>query len=303
MKIAVVSRSAGFHAKNIIANVLPDATYIPWHQQHLLKDYDVIYCLGLYIASMQSLQEYWNLLLMPQPLIIHWAGSDISLCKSYEKDFGDLSKMRDELNNGDTIHLAQTNMLADEVVKWGINSVDVCTLPSRLDLEPCALDIVQGGGNDTKVSLYIPPGRTDFFKLPLIMEVAEKLPDINFIICAFSSPIRQKLLSDNMADWGKLGDKGMRYLMESCNIHLRLVEHDGFSLSVIENKLMGRRVITNQDYPHTEKVGLDVDEIVAKIKELADIKEPDYEGAKFYKENYGKARYIKYIEELLDEEK
>ncbi len=300
MKIAVVSRSAGFHAKNIIANVLPNATYVEWHKQHLLKDYDVIYCLGLYVASMQSCQEYWDLLLMPQPLIIHWAGSDISLCKFYEKDFGSLAEMRDELNGDNVIHLAQTEQLADEVINWGINNVDVCTLPSRLDLEPCDLDIVAGGENDTKVSLYIPPGRTDFFKLPIIMEVAAKLPDIDFIICSFSSPKRQQLITDNVVDWGKLGDKAMRYLMESCNIHLRLVEHDGFSLSVIENKLMGRRVITNQDYPHTEKVSLDVDEIVAKIKELAEIKEPDYEGAKFYEENYGKARYIQYIKELLD---
>ena len=300
MKIAVVSRSAGFHAKNIIANVLPDAEYVGWHKQHLLKDYDVIYSLGWYVASMQSCQEYRNLLEMGKPLIVHWAGSDISLCKFYERDFGNLEGMRSDLSL-DVIQLAQTQFLADEVMEWGIDKVDVCTLPSRLDISPVPLDIKAGGENDTKVSLYIPPGRTGFFKLDTVMEVAEKLPDITFIICSFSSPKRKKLLTDNMVDWGKLGDKGMRYIMESCNIHLRLVEHDGFSLSVIENKLMGRRVITNMDYPHTEKVSLDVDEIVAKIKELAEIEEPDYEGAKFYEENYGKERYVKFIEELLNE--
>jgi hypothetical protein len=270
MKIAVVSRSAGFHAKNIIANVLPDAEYIDWHKQELLKNYDVIYCLGWYLASMQAKHEYMNLLNMGKTLIIHWAGSDVSLCKQFEKEYGS-------------------------------DRIKVCTLPSRLDISPVPLDAMMNGEIDTKVSLYIPPGRADFFKMPLIMKVAEKLPEIGFIVCSFSSPRRSQIIRDNVVDWGKLGDKGIQYIMESCNIHLRLVEHDGFSLSVIENCLMGRRVITNMDYPHTHKVSLGVDEIVAKIKELAELKEPDLEAARFYEKNYGKQRYVDYIKELLNE--
>lgn len=308
MKIAVVSRSAGFHARYNIAAVLNKSEehtvdFINWFTPEKLKDYDWIYLLGWYAGSIDSKQEHEKIIKFDKPTIVHWAGSDVVVTGEYFKEIGD-KKCLDVVFGSDNIaHLSQGEKLSKEVEKLWFSSSEfvaddppcypiVCPIASRLDIpEVLPMPINFNKEVTPAVSLYIPPGRPEFFHFDLCKEVADAMSEIPFIICAFQSDVGESPITENMTDWGKIGDKGMIELMSICNIHLRLVEHDGFSLSVIENMLAGRRVITNWDYPFGQKVPLEKDAIVEKINKFAYVPLQDHRAADYYRQYYGQDQY------------
>jgi len=303
MKIGVISRSAGFHASANVCGSIPGAEYVHWHNWRKLVNYDAIYIVGWYVGSPQARQEHEAIVALGKPTIIHWAGSDVLILNQYVHDIGDQDAL-DILNSAKNVRMfAQTDKLKKEVfdliVYFG-NDITVCPISTRLDIDVMPIEKKFNGEVDPKVSLYIPPGRRDFFHFNTIHEVTTKMEDVIFIATSFSSNVGDRQLTENFVDWGKLGDKGMMQLMSICNIHLRLVEHDGFSLSVIENCLAGRYVITNQDYPHTMKVEPTVDAVVEAINKVKEIKEPNRDAAEFYKANYGKEQYAQKVMEAFD---
>jgi hypothetical protein len=302
MKLAITSFSAGFHAKNNVLPIFEDVGgyYVPWHQTAKLDGADAIYCIGWYVSSLQSLQQHMALLAKGVPVIVHWAGSDVLTCREYGKDY-DLTTMWEALNQDHVIHTAGRPALVKEVQELGIRNVQRCHLASRKIYEPLPLPIKSGGVIDPLVTVYMPPARLEFFKYQLIEDVAKKLPDIPFILCSFSSPTEQARILPNLTDWGKVSDPYYDHMVAASNIHLRMVEHDGCSLSVIEYCMAGRRVICNQEYPELPTVPADVDQIVDCIEDYAYIKLPDTRVAEYYRREFGPEKQKEIILTLLKE--
>lgn len=302
MKLAVVSFSAGFHAKNNVTPLFEDvgAYYAPWHQTQELEGADAIYCIGWYVSSMQALQQHMALLQRGVPVIVHWAGSDILCCQEFGKNI-DLRKMWEALNADHVVNTAGRPALVTEVRELGIRDVRLCHIASRKIFTPEILPIKSGPTVDHLVTTYIPPGRTDFFNMPMIMEVCTRLKDIPFITYSFSSTETQERILPNLTDWGKLTDRTMEHLIYASTIHLRIVEHDGCSLSVIENAMAGRRIVTNMMYPHISVTPKTVDGIAEAIENIMELKEPDYKLSEFYRKEFGPEKQKEIILGLLKE--
>jgi len=303
MKLAIISFSAGFHAKNNITPLFEGVGgyYARWHVREDLKGADAIYCLGWYVSSMQAYQQHMDLLKYGVPVIVHWAGSDVICCKEFGKNI-DLRPMWEALNADHVTHVAGRPALISEVKELGVHNVGQCHVSSRKVFTPEHFPIKSGGAVDPLITTYIPPGRTDFFNMELILEVASKLPDVPFIACSFSSTENQERLLPNFADWGKLTDRTLEHLVYSSTIHVRVVEHDGCSLSVIENAMAGRRIITNMEYPEIPTVDKTVDGVVDSIKEIIEINTPNHELSEYYTREFGQEKHKEIILGILEKE-
>jgi len=304
MKMIITSFSAGFHAQENVTPIFEDVggEFVTWHQLPNVdwSSVDAIYCIGWYVTGMQSLQQHMDLLKKGVPVIVHWAGSDVLCCRDFAKNV-DLSSMWEALNQDHVIHTAGRPALAGEVKDFGIRNVTRCHLASRKVYEPMPFQIRAGGVVDPLCTVYMPPGRLEFFNMDTIMKVAEKCSDITFILCSFSSPHTQRSILPNMADWGKLSNNYYDQLIGASNMHLRMVEHDGCSLSIIENCMAGRRVICNQEYPELPTIPKDVDQIVDCIEDYAYIKLPNTRVAEYYRREFGPEKQREIILTILKE--
>lgn len=302
MNLIITSFSAGFHAQENVTPIFQDVggKFVTWHQIPTVKEMDAIYCIGWYATGMQSLQQHLDLLKKGVPVIVHWAGSDVICCKELGENI-DLSEMWEALNQDHVIHTAGRPALAEEVKALGVKNVTRCHLASRKIYEPMPFQIRAGGVIDPLCTVYMPPARHEFFHMDTVVKVAEKCSDINFILCSFSSPREQKPILPNLSDWGKLSGNYYDQLVYASNMHLRMVEHDGCSLSVIENCMAGRRVICNQDYPELPTVPNDVDQIVECIEDYAYIKLPDKRIAEYYRHEFGPEKQKEIILGILKE--
>lgn len=276
--------------------------FVSWHQLSQV-DYntvDAIYCIGWYVTGLQSLQQHMELLKKDVPVIVHWAGSDVLCCQEFGKNM-DLTTMWKALNQDHVIHTAGRPALLREVEELGIKKVTKCHLSSRKIYEPMPFQIKSGGVVDPLCTVYMPPARLEFFNMDTVLKVGEECPNVTFILCSFSSAHIQRQLLPNMADWGKLSDTYYNQLVGASNMHLRMVDHDGCSLSVIENCMAGRRVICNQQYPELPTVPNDVDQIVDCIEDYAHIKLPNKRVAEYYRREFGPEKQREIILTILKE--
>lgn len=287
-KIAILSQSAAWHAQyNVLPNFKEEMDFIPWHRFYKLKDYDILYLIGWYVYDIRTMQDHYGLLSLGKPVVIHWAGTDILSINEYSKSTNK-EKLLTPLLADNVVHFAETEQMKREVEEFGVRNIGICPVSSRKQYTPLPLPLKFDGTVEPVVSVYLPVGRTAFFNYELIMKVAEKLPDVNFILYSNSSAVGCRKLTDNVVDWGKIGGgEQMDDLIGVTSMHLRIVEHDGRSLSVIENMMAGRRVIYNQDSPFVERVQTDVDSIVGAINRVKGIAEPHKEASEFYTKEYG----------------
>lgn len=303
MKIAVLSRSAGWHAKHNVVEILKElgAEYYTWSLRAKAKNADIIYLVGWYISGIASFQQHYELLKWGKPVIIHWAGTDVMLVDKYMKEEAGSEDVIGPLCSDNVTHLCQTDALGREVKQLGIHQdITTCPIASRLDLKPEPFSTDMSGKVMPQCTTYIPPGRADFYHFNLVHEVALLCPDVNFIITSMTSPQGQRLIADNLADFGKLSSKQMTHVIYDSNMHLRLVPHDGMSLSVVEHGLAGRRILYSLDHLHTIKVPLEAKAIAESIGEIKDLPEPDYEAAEYFKRNFGQEQYRNKVEEICN---
>lgn len=302
MKIAILSKSAAWHAQyNVAANFVEQGgRFVPWGRFGELADADVIYLIGWYVYDLRTMQNHRDIIKLGKPTVIHWAGSDITAIAEFAVESGTRGLLEPLLSKN-VIHFAETDQMINEVLRFGVPEVTLCPIASRKQYQPMPLPKKMNGEIDPMISVYMPPQRTGFFNYDTIMAVAEKIPDVNFILYSLASPVGCRQVSDNVADWGKLGAEQMDELIGCTNAHIRIVEHDGRSLSVIENCMAGRRVIYNQDAPHTVKVGYNIDEIVGAVKMVNEELEPDETASEYYIKNYGADAHRRIFFEKVEE--
>ncbi len=312
-RIGILSRGAEWHAKFNVTKVLQDkpfigtivngkAWYFPWKDRlQALADCDYIYIIGFFCANLAEKSEYVQILeRTKKKVLIHWIGTDAPNCAAFqvagEKD------LFERLKAPNVVHLAENTEMRKEVLDLGVPRVILCPIASRFNFEPLPLPTKMNGDLNPLISVYMPPHRHDFFNRELIMKVIEKTPEIPYIFYSYSDGLKTSPLTENAMSWGKIPDGQYEILIKQSTGHLRLVEHDGVSLTMVEFCMAGRWFITNQDRPHTIKCGLNVDEIVTRVKEVVAKKEPNKVASRFYSENFGADRHRAVISKILEKE-
>jgi len=139
------------------------------------------------------------------------------------------------------------------------------------------------------VTVYMPGEIEEPYNFSLMKEVAEALPDITFNFFGNREPLN--LPSNCIQSGYVLGDKKVR-LYEDTSVYLRVTKWDGFPYINLEFQKLARHVISDYPYPfcHVAKTKEAIVDGILNIKENYTL--PNYEGQKYYLEQFSKERFI-----------
>jgi len=111
------------------------------------------------------------------------------------------------------------------------------------------------------VLLYCPDGREDIYRWRDLLAVAERCPHLSFKVFRRSTPVP---LPNVECVPGMIPHEAMRAEYQAARAVLRLMEHDGMSLSVLEALGFGRHAVWSYPYPACTQATT-VDEAVVAI--------------------------------------
>jgi hypothetical protein len=193
---------------------------------------------------------------MKKKIWFNWVGTDVTLAIERFNKGTIYRKYIDQ-----AVHYTDSSWLQHE-----LKSAEIYTglIPYKwLDVEQFTNEF-----NRIQVYSYLGKNREDFYGWQTIREIALAHPEIPFII-AGSDGVGIIDIPKNVQFKGWLNDKEMKVLRDSSPIFIRLAEHDGFALSVLEALSAGNEVIWK--YPHPlchqlSNVQEDFNEVVALVK-------------------------------------
>lgn len=203
-------------------------------------------------------------------VINHWIGSDVLVAKR-----GKTSKINQLFIDK---NLSCSSLIKEELNEMGIRSTLIPIIPSGLKYDIAKMPANHG------VLVYLPEGKEEFYGLKYVELLANKFSNVLFYIVANTNS--KLILLDNVIFMGKLGLVEMEKLYDKISILLRLPEHDGLSLMLIEALAKGKKVIYKYDFPHVYTIKNE-EELVYIFKQIVE-EEPtiNYEANRFINENY-----------------
>lgn len=191
--------------------------------------------------------------------IVWWGGTDITKMLKARVRFPEGIK-----------HYAQTPTNQNELKMLGINAGILPLVyadPEYYKLTPIGKSIY----------FYAGWAREKFYGIDTIAKVAREFPDVNFIITRY----RHRHPPFPNAKIYKAVDKGnLRTLYARCFCSLRPTRHDGFSQSVAELALMGRRTAWLYQYPCSKRC-ITPDDYIEFVASELKRKQPSQTARKF----------------------
>lgn len=172
--------------------------------------------------------------LFNKKVINHWIGSDILLAQKNDK-YKKIQKYID-------VNLACSPLIKEELYSMGIDAEDIPIIPAGLNTKYAKIP------NKHQVLTYLPEGREEFYGIEAIRHLASKYKEINFNIVANTN--KSLLDYDNVKFLGYVKLEDMDKIYDETSILIRLPEHDGLSLMLLEALLKGKEVIYTYDFPY-----------------------------------------------------
>jgi hypothetical protein len=185
------------------------------------------------------------------PVIKHWVGTDVLRTV--------LPHVRKQYLTNKVNHWAVTQWLADELraadlgIEAKVVPLSVLQRTEPMPFPPPPLTIV----------VYAPANKWAFYRGRLILAIAEKFPDVRFLIVANDGS--GLTAAPNVAFLGYRSDMGEIY--RRSHALLRFVDHDGLSYMVMEAMEAGRHVIWDRPMPSVRLIA-DVPGIEREIETL-----------------------------------
>lgn len=234
----------------------------------LIKEVDIIY--GIY-EGFKFNPRYFIAKICGKKVIHHWIGSDVLEAqkrKSYK-----FNQMFIETN------LSCSSLIKSEIANLGINSIEIPIIPSGMNYNLSEMP------KDHAALVYLPQDKELFYGLDYVETLVKTFKTVRFYIVANNN---QNLLQyDNVEFLGKLSLSEMEELYKKISILVRLPEHDGLSLMLLEALAKGKEVMYIYDFPHVKAVN-NIDDLKSSFEEI--IKKPpmlNLQGHNYIKENYG----------------
>lgn len=225
-------------------------------------------------------------------LILQWMGTDSQLATQRFKDNTINRKYIDYAHN-----FVDSIWLKEEVEALGINSRTVRFKYGCSDVSP--VDKYK----EMSVVSYVGNHRQEFYGLYKIEKLAQLFPTIKFHLYGVEVP--EIPVSDNVICHGWQPVEVFQKALKESPICLRLTEHDGFSVTVIEAVTYGAEVIWSlpfeysylaQTVEQTEKI---MKELILKIKARGMV--PNFENIKSVEDYFNKEKVItNYIDQIVN---
>jgi glycosyltransferase involved in cell wall biosynthesis len=191
-------------------------------------------------------------------------------------------------------HISDGPWLVDELSMLGL----------EVEYEP--LTAVRPGGPvkpfppQFRVLTYLPEPRRDFYGADLVYRVAKAMPGVQFTVVGNGG--RSPEAPSNVVFCGYVDD--MQQRIDDSTVLLRVPQHDGKSMLVLEALARARHVVWNYEFPHvrTAQTEKEIFHELNRFRKLhAEGKiEPNYEGREFVLRNFARAQTAARFEERLD---
>ncbi len=174
-------------------------------------------------------------------LILQWMGTDSLLALERFKNKTILRKYMDYAS----LNSVDFQLLYDDLVKFGLK-------PEYLDYKFLEKKELISEYNEIKVLSYIPQSRQDFYGMNWIYNLAKSNPNFSFTIIGSENYYLEALSNIEFKGW--VSQEENFSLMKSHPICLRLTEHDGCSLFVLQALAFGSEVLWTFPYENTHLV-------------------------------------------------
>jgi hypothetical protein len=166
------------------------------------------------------------------PVVVIWAGTDV-VSAAQERHLLEVIK------NYRFVNVADGPWLVDELRELGIEAryvpVTAVAPPATMAPLPHAF----------RVLTYLPEPRRPFYGEKIVYSIARSMPDVPFTVVGKGEP--NAAAPSNVTFAGHVDDMPAR--IDAVSVLLRLPEHDGKSMLVLEALSRGRHVIWNYDFP------------------------------------------------------
>jgi len=298
-KNCVVAFGAEFHAINIAKMIGADISPIPNFKPN---HYEGLYFVGGYPQFIEQVDTAVRINrisdaegrpispVSPTKRIMHWIGSDVYFMqelsrRALETDVNYYNQIID-------VHLCETPHIRKELRALGIKARIVPIPPRKLyDLMPLP--------ETPTVACYLPDGGTAPLYNPQLMEtIAGKMPDVKFIFYGKGMPMKKKKNIEYRVfnPDEKVYDK----LIADSTVLVRLMVHDGLSLSIPEFATAGRQIVTNIKLD--EVIVPEDNTIAGVVKAIRKALKlgVNKNGAEYYKKLMDPKKFKKTINDLLD---
>lgn len=171
------------------------------------------------------------------PVIVVWAGSDILTAKRDPQLLEVIKRYR-------FVNVADGPWLIDELKELGIDAtyVPVTGIRPAATIAPLPQTF--------SVLSYLPEPRRTFYGEKLVYSLAREFPDVPFHIVGRGG--RNAAAPANVNFLGHVNN--MPAVIDKSTVLLRLPEHDGKSMLVLEALARGRHVIWNYEFPFVHSV-------------------------------------------------
>ena len=223
------------------------------------------------------------------PIFVIWAGTDVQRLLEFPEAIPQSLR-------ADITHLAVAPWLVDELRYAGINARYVPIIGMRPGI---GSEISAADGFEVLSCLREP--REDFYGRPHVYEVARRLPEVKFSIVG--SGMSDPLAPPNVSHFGWLPD--ITPLIDRCTMLLRVPDHDGMSLVVLEALARGRFAAWKYAIPGVHQVETPADTInyILELRHRLATNKPRYneEGVAFISSTYEESKVATDLEGVIDE--
>lgn len=216
--------------------------------------------------------------LFRKKVVCHWIGTDVLIALKNPKKTLFMQKFID-------LNLAGSKQLKEELEVIGIKSIEEYIILNDIDFNVEEMPI------DHRVLVYLPTERIKFYGGDYIKQLAKDFPNIKFYIVANENKEEFKNYQ-NIINIGRVSLDKMEEVYRKISILIRMVEHDGLSLMLMEALAKGKEVIYSYDFPYTYKSKDYVSLKQNFLKIIKDKPKKNIEGAKYIKENFKVENYI-----------
>ncbi len=292
-KIKILLTGEEYHAKvfndqleNYEKSIFEPKYYSKLPPDDELELFDIYHLISSPLPVINKLEKY------SKPILYHWIGTDVhrilndSLIKRYFKKL--------IINSNNVFNLVVSQNLKTELQKIKIDSR---VLPlTKLNI----VDDLPASRQNLSVLSYIPEKRWDFYHGETIIELASKLPQIDFHILAAAKKNSDRT---NVFYYNFVDDVTPFY--KKCSVLIRLTVHDGLPKMVLEALSNGMQVLWNEPFPHCYKVK-NVDDCISVLKAFESGCPMNSEGKKYVEEFYNEPKimsdYYQLCKEILQDQ-
>lgn len=203
--------------------------------------------------------------------ICHWIGTDVLNVIS-NKRYKLQARVMDPFID---IHFAGSETLVEELKSIGLRASWMPIIPKNIDVSfqpfPAKFTILS----------YLPDKRHEFYGSNTIYRLAKEFLDIRFLIVGGTGEGQENLSNVEYLGW----QEDMELVYTQTTVLLRVPQHDGLSLMVLEALAHGRQVIYSNKFPHCY-YAQNYDEVKKDLLRIKENQTLNYKGSEYVKKEF-----------------